>query len=312
MKMVKILSVILLLSSALSAGGKGFYVGGGIAGEYASEFINQSSPNDENPLFGLMVKAGYGIDNLAVELRSSKAWGIDDELSHTSLLGIYLKPNLDVMNGLNLYGLVGYGMQEMSFDNKKRLFYGYSDNETDQNTFSFGGGGEYAYSENIGIFVEVMQVIDSENSKKTDELDVDNMGVYIGVNYYFRDKKIKEIIPELPMPVKEVTIAILFDSGKSVVKSKYFEELNRYATFLNEKPNTTLDIIGHTDNRGSANYNQSLSQKRAESIKAYLVDQGLDASRITAIGKGEDSPRSSNETAEGRLSNRRIEAKINH
>jgi len=301
-KMLKVFTTLLLLSSALSAGGKGFYVGAGLAGEYVSDYINEADPNEENRLVGLMLRAGYGIDYLSVELRSSKTWAIEDSLSKTNAIGIFLKPNIDLTKKINVYGLAGFGNHNVSFSDKEKLFYGYTDNDVSQNSFSFGGGVEYAYNDHIGFFGEVVQVIDEESAKRANEIEVDTFGIYVGVNYYFRKEEIIE--------AKPLDIAVLFDTDESVIKSEYFEQLDRYAEFLEEKSDMTLTVTGHTDSVGEENYNQVLSQKRAESIKTYLMDKGIDASRITAVGRGEETPRSSNDTTDGRHSNRRIEATL--
>ena len=66
-------------------------------------------------------------------------------------------------------------------------------------------------------------------------------------------------------------------------------------------------VEGHTDSRGSASANQSLSLKRAQEVRSHLISQGIDASKITAVGRGEDVPIASNDSAEGRANNRRVE-----
>jgi OOP family OmpA-OmpF porin len=78
------------------------------------------------------------------------------------------------------------------------------------------------------------------------------------------------------------------------------------------KLNTEYDvtIIGHTDSRGSAAFNKTLSTKRAESVKSDLVSRGVEASRIQTLGNGEEQPIADNATAEGRAKNRRIEAQL--
>ena len=109
--------------------------------------------------------------------------------------------------------------------------------------------------------------------------------------------------------VKEAIKNLEFDLGKSVIRSKSFESLNRVAALLVEK-NFSLKLAGHTDNTGSRELNMRLSKDRAESVKAYLVAQGANPSRIEATGYGPDQPISTNATAEGRQENRRVEFTI--
>ena len=97
-----------------------------------------------------------------------------------------------------------------------------------------------------------------------------------------------------------------FDLGKSTIRSKSYATLNRVAALLMEK-NFSLKLAGHTDNTGSDALNLRLSKDRAESVKAYLVSQGANASRIEATGYGEAQPIATNNTAAGRQQNRRVE-----
>lgn len=97
-----------------------------------------------------------------------------------------------------------------------------------------------------------------------------------------------------------------FDLGKSTIRSKSYGTLNRVAALLMEK-NFSLKLAGHTDNTGSDALNLGLSKDRAESVKAYLVSQGANASRIEATGYGESQPIATNNTAAGRQANRRVE-----
>ena len=100
-----------------------------------------------------------------------------------------------------------------------------------------------------------------------------------------------------------------FDSNKAVVKEKYHDDIKRVADFMKEFPDTTAEIGGHTDSTASNAYNQKLSEKRANSVRQYIIDKfGIDGSRITAKGYGEDKPIASNDTEEGRQKNRRVEA----
>ena len=97
-----------------------------------------------------------------------------------------------------------------------------------------------------------------------------------------------------------------FDLGKATIRSKSYATLNRVAALLVEK-NFSLKLAGHTDNTGSDALNLGLSKDRAESVKAYLVSQGANASRVEATGYGESQPIATNNTAAGRQQNRRVE-----
>jgi OOP family OmpA-OmpF porin len=106
--------------------------------------------------------------------------------------------------------------------------------------------------------------------------------------------------------VREAIKNLEFDFGKATIRAKSFPSLNRVAQLLIDK-NFSLKLAGHTDNVGSDAANLSLSKDRAESIKAYLVDKGANASRIEATGYGESQPIKTNKTAAGRQANRRVE-----
>ena len=118
--------------------------------------------------------------------------------------------------------------------------------------------------------------------------------------------------PPPPAPMKEkvtISLNVEFDTNKAIVKDKYYDEIKRVADFMKEFPDTTCEIGGHTDNVASAAYNQKLSEKRANSVRQYLIDKfGIDGSRLTAAGYGLTEPIASNDTAEGRQQNRRVDA----
>ena len=79
---------------------------------------------------------------------------------------------------------------------------------------------------------------------------------------------------------------------------------------LKAHPQSTVDVVGHTDSTGAAEYNMMISKKRAAAVAAYIEEQGIEADRITASGEGEENPIASNDTAEGRAQNRRVDATI--
>jgi outer membrane protein OmpA-like peptidoglycan-associated protein len=103
---------------------------------------------------------------------------------------------------------------------------------------------------------------------------------------------------------------VLFDTDKAELKSGAATNLAKLATFLNQYQDRSIIIEGHTDNVGNEDYNQGLSQRRADSVKAWLMKQGVSSSRLVSIGKGEVSPVSGNDSASGRQLNRRVEVVI--
>jgi len=105
---------------------------------------------------------------------------------------------------------------------------------------------------------------------------------------------------------------VLFESGKAQLKSAAAGNLNTLVMFLNNYQNRTVLIEGYTDSVGSDDYNQGLSSRRAESVQAYLVGQGIDRGRLTASGLGESAPVADNESAMGRQLNRRVEVIISN
>ena len=106
---------------------------------------------------------------------------------------------------------------------------------------------------------------------------------------------------------KIVTYAITFESGKADLKPESIVEINRVAKLMQEHAELSFEVQGHCDNTGSDAVNDPLSQKRAEAIVAALVKQGIDKSRLTAVGKSSHSPIAPNTTEEGRAKNRRVE-----
>lgn len=103
---------------------------------------------------------------------------------------------------------------------------------------------------------------------------------------------------------------VLFDLDESTLKPGGRDELDRLAEFLAEYENRDVRIQGHTDSTGDSDYNQALSEARAEAVKDYLVSQGIDADRIVTVGHGEAMPLASNNTPGGRQINRRVEIVI--
>lgn len=103
---------------------------------------------------------------------------------------------------------------------------------------------------------------------------------------------------------------IFFDFGKSTLKEESYYELDRLFELMSKNGKMKIEIGGHTDNVGSAEYNKKLSNSRAEAVVNYLVSKGIEKSRLTFNGYGPDQPVATNETDEGRALNRRVEFRI--
>lgn len=103
---------------------------------------------------------------------------------------------------------------------------------------------------------------------------------------------------------------IFFEYAKAVLQPTSFPELDRIADTMKENPNLVIEIQGHTDNVGSDESNQKLSQDRAEAVRKYLLSKKIQTARITSVGYGETKPIASNDTEEGRAQNRRVQLAI--
>jgi outer membrane protein OmpA-like peptidoglycan-associated protein len=98
-----------------------------------------------------------------------------------------------------------------------------------------------------------------------------------------------------------------FDFDKSTLKPEGMAVLNQAAALLQKHERVVVEVAGHTDSMGSDEYNQGLSERRANAVKDYLLSKGVKASRLSARGYGESRPVASNDTEEGRAENRRVE-----
>ena len=133
------------------------------------------------------------------------------------------------------------------------------------------------------------------------------------------DQQAKDIKAAVPGAVVErvgegiqTTFAsgLLFDFDSERILSAAATNLHALAANLSKYPNTELLIVGHTDSQGTADYNQGLSQRRAQAVSDYLVSQGVNPARLRTAGRGEAEPLASNATDAGRQENRRVEIAI--
>jgi len=111
-----------------------------------------------------------------------------------------------------------------------------------------------------------------------------------------------------PAEPRFVLEGVTFDSGKTTIRAESYGRLDSVVEYMTHKKSAQIEISGHTDNAGNPKANKVLSEKRAQACREYLISKGVDASRIRAVGYGDERPIAANESEEGRKQNRRIEA----
>lgn len=129
-------------------------------------------------------------------------------------------------------------------------------------------------------------------------------------NGFDDDDGCPDIVPEEFEDLAGILEGIHFDTNKDVIKPDSKPILDRAVEVLSKYPQVRIEVSGHTDSKGSYEHNVDLSQRRAESVRKYLIEHGIDEGRIETRGAGPNEPIATNDTAEGRAQNRRIEVKI--
>ncbi|MEM6327236.1 MAG: OmpA family protein [Bacteroidota bacterium] len=159
-----------------------------------------------------------------------------------------------------------------------------------------------------GREVALSGTVDSDDLKTTIDTEA---GAALPEGYTYRsgitvEAPAAEVI-EAETAIRSALIEpIQFSTGTASFVGESAALLDNVAATLNEYESLNVRVEGHTDNTGSAEANQSLSQQRAEAVVQYLVDQGVSAERLSAVGYGQARPQASNDTEEGRAQNRRV------
>ena len=138
-------------------------------------------------------------------------------------------------------------------------------------------------------------------------------GAIIGKKMDKQAKEIKNDVPGAKVErvgegiVVEFSEKILFGFDRSDLNSSATNNLDKLSTILQKYPDTDIEIQGHTDNVGTENYNEGLSERRASAVSSYLRSKGISSSRLKTVGYGESAPKYANTTEDGRSQNRRVE-----
>lgn len=179
---------------------------------------------------------------------------------------------------------------------KKEVGVAKTDPVTGEYFIALPTGRYYAYYADVKGFYSIVNYLDLTAAKAFEEVKTDMSVISI---------------EELKNSGKAIKIEnIFFDSGKWDLKEESHEALNLLYRFMHANPEVMVEINAHTDNLGSDQFNQQLSEKRATSVVEYLVQKGLDGGKLISQGFGEAQPVADNNTEEGRAQNRRVEFRL--
>ena len=267
-------------------------------------------------------------------LRSLEDVDYDNSTKDTGITRVFtnLIKEYPLSDSTSLYGLVGVGLEFFDnelFDNEDGLFGNY------------GLGIKYKISESIALKADVRHLIETDHG--------DNNLLYtLGLAIPF-GKKAAPMVEKEPLPVivpidvpkpkdsdmdgvidahdqcpdtpkgdivdekgcsLKVNLNINFKTDSAVINNSYSSKIKKFADFMKAFPSVKGSIEAHTDSDGSDAYNQKLSERRAASTVKALEAYGVDAARLSSVGYGETNPKASNDTAEGKAMNRRVEGSI--
>jgi OOP family OmpA-OmpF porin len=228
---------------------------------------------------------------------------------------------------------VAYTIAKTDYTGNRSVFL--ADNEEKTAGAHVGLGMEYKFSEALAMRGEYERTRADDGIRTKANLDLLSLGLVYKLGrpaaapvVYTPPPAAPEVVPEVapapaPMPApapapapvptsEKVSFAAeaLFDFDKAVVKSEGKAALDDLLNKLQGMNTEVMVTVGHTDSVGSDKYNQKLSMRRAEAVKAYIVSKGVDASRVYTEGKGESQPMADNKTAAGRAKNRRVTVEV--
>ncbi|MBS0032379.1 OmpA family protein [Chitinophaga sp. 22321] len=298
-------------------------VGGGIAGYKPTLEENDGSKfdysKDNKAIKELIIPVGAGLKFRLSEFVNLDLGYTMNFLDGDNLDGYHHGPNKDKYS----YGYAGLefalgkkGKKQLQWHNPAKEMY----DELEAQKTTLAASLDAANQNNARLAADVDKLTkDSDGDGVSDFFDkcpgtpantkVDGSGCPLPVPVIEKKEEKVVITEEDTRIVKEAIQNLEFDFAKASIKPHSFPALDRVADLLKRK-NLNLKLSGHTDNVGSKTRNLALSRERAESVKTYLVEKGVNASKIEAVGYGMTQPIASNKTAAGRQKNRRVEFTI--
>ena len=272
---------------------------------------------DEGALYGAGI--GYFLtDDVSLNLSHGVYDGVDVDGSAAGSKNI--EGELSSLDAVYHFGAPGVGLRPYLSAGAAHQSIGQPDRSgRDNSTFAnLGAGVKYYFTENVfaKAGVDGMHNIDQGDSEWM-------AGVGVGLNFGggqapapapVAAAPVEEPAPVAEEPVPEVVrveLDVKFDFDKSKVKEESYADIQSLAEFMNQYPQTSTTVEGHTDSVGTDAYNQKLSERRAAAVRDVLVNQyGVADARVSSVGYGESRPVADNATDAGRAVNRRVEAEV--
>lgn len=333
----KLMSLSALLSAVLSVGAYAQGQGSVETGVFTQYYEPQSSRDlgDHGLLFGGAL--GYYLtDDVQLALNYGEYHDMRSENTNKNIKG-----SSGGLTAIYHFGTPGVGLRPYLASGIAHQSIGQDARDgRDHSTYAnVGAGLKYYFTEHLFADAGVTGMYNIDD-RYTEFMG----GVTLGVNFGGHSKPVEEYVapiacvdsdkdgvcdsvdkcPDTPADVVvdadgcpvvaeevRVELNVTFDFDRAVIRSQNVEDVKALADFMNQYPQATTTLEGHTDAVGSDAYNQKLSQERADAVRRMMVNNfGVVANRVHAVGKGESQPIASNETAEGRALNRRVEASV--
>jgi OOP family OmpA-OmpF porin len=233
-----------------------------------------------------------------------------------------IKGSLTSLDAAYHFGAPGVGLRPYVSAGVAHQSIGQADRSgRDRSTFAnVGTGLKYYFTENFfaKASVDGMYNIDADEAEWM-------AGVGVGLNFGGGARQVAAVEPTpepAPAPIVDtepepapelvrVELDVKFDFDKSRVREESYSDIKNLADFMQQYPQTNTTVEGHTDSVGTDQYNQPLSERRAEAVRNVLVNEyGVEGGRVNSVGYGESRPVADNSTEEGRQINRRVEAEV--